>query len=30
MSDNGHKAALDLAGQLPERELKLVQAALAD
>jgi hypothetical protein len=29
MSDNGHKAALALAGQLPERELKLVQAALA-
>ncbi len=29
MSDNGHKAALDLAGQLPQRELKLVQAALA-
>jgi len=29
MSENGHKAALELAGQLPERELKLVQAALA-
>jgi hypothetical protein len=30
MSDNGHKAALALANRLPERELKLVQAALID
>ena len=29
MSGDGHKAALELAGTLPERELKLVQAALA-
>jgi hypothetical protein len=30
MSDNGHQAALALAERLPERELKLVHAALID
>ena len=29
MSDNGHRAALGLAGQLPERARRLVEAALA-
>ena len=29
MSENGHKAALALAGQLPDRARKLVETALA-